>query len=168
MPNQIKPVAASSKGILYYQEKNSESFFGVKVTTNPNITRLIQGNPAHWPKAADLHTDKPKTLILADWTAEQWDESEIQHHKKLIAALMDKNFPIYLWQDGKLIALTKNTLNCLDDSEVRKKITPISSAELITQAKTEHGFEENQTFVLDDHWLKCLSQNDFALPWVMA
>ncbi|MBL0319924.1 MAG: AAA family ATPase [Alphaproteobacteria bacterium] len=142
---------------LYYNEKNTTIKYSYDGPGEMDVDRLVQQKTYYKKDNADGW--KPKTLILADWTAPFWGLQKIDLiHLMLQTWLDEEGGSLYLWQqeddnEGKLIKLTKENLNCLRDSKMRQAIKPAFPHDLTVQLSIETKKAFDTIHVLDDYWI---------------
>ena len=140
---------------FYYQLSNSNTRYGRSEPGTPDFARFINGHDDWYRK--DGVVVKQKSLILADWSAQQWHELKNLHvQSRLIDLLNEKEpFKLYLWQDGQVVPLNDPT--CLSGKSVLDKITPVDNNTLIARAVEQHRSLSRQSIcVLDDHCINLL------------
>ena len=118
-----------------------------------NIKRLVQ-NQAAWYVSANGYGKK--SLILADWTAENWPNNKIKAIKEALNQLLDDGFSVFVWLDGQLIKLNRENLGIMDDRTFLSQIKPALDETIKNAAQLQQGLTADDTFILDDYWLKSL------------
>lgn len=148
---------------FYYSEKNSKRKFRRTPPGILNPVHLAQGKPC-WQMPNSPNDQKPRKLILSDWTAASWDEAKIRKVQDKLAELQKKGFKLYIWQAGKIEPL--NDLILLSDPLVRVQITPELPKEVKKLANQQNKslFTESNTHVLDDYQLALLLGQDPKEP----
>ncbi|HBI21069.1 MAG TPA: hypothetical protein DDY37_00520, partial [Legionella sp.] len=96
---------------------------------------------------------KPKTLIIADWTASTWTAERIRSVNALLHQFLDEKFPVYAWSNDKLTALS---LNGFDSLYLRNNMTPASYQDIVSFAASQHQWRKDTICVLDDYALERL------------
>lgn len=141
---------------FYFTEKSSESLYGVTPPGQLNVSRLVTGL-SPWKKPALQEVQQPKTLIITDWTAENWT---IRHRNKMIGILREllaNGFVIHLWQNGDLVQLSQDNLDSLlQTKNALEKITPEDDKTITAIAKIKLTISEDKLLLVDDFWLKTL------------
>ncbi len=94
---------------------------------------------------------KPKSLVLADWTARHWPYAKIQQVREAIGKLMQDGFTIYLWQDGKVQLLI--SLLEIGNDEIYQKIRLAIPEDILKATAEQHHLSLDQIHILDDYWL---------------
>jgi hypothetical protein len=145
---------------FYFREKQENVLYSHKPQGSLDVGRLIK-NKAPWKKINLSAEDKPKTLVLADWNAKYWPLETIAQVQRILTQLIDDAFPLYVWQQGVVERLNKENLFCLDNQEVRSKITPVFAEHIRHATVIQHQLIYDQVHVLDDHWMNVLfNKND--------
>lgn len=130
---------------LHYVEKNST----IKYSKNPvgtlSIPRFIKGDPVHFKSPISASVIKQKSLILADWWAESWDECMVVQVKLLLHSLMEQGFKLYVWQNPELVLL-KNVQSLTNNT--RQNIRPELKAKINTLALSAHHLTHEQVYII--------------------
>lgn len=148
--------------IFYYQQKNTTASYNYDAEGIPVVERLIK-KQAWWKKSDFGFDNNPRALILADWTAFNWSEEKNQLIILKLTDLLQQGFPLYLWQDGRVVALTLDLIRDLDEAFYREKITLAYPDEIIKAAISQHSLTSEQILILDDYWINYLA-NDNQRP----
>ncbi len=159
---------------------------GLSHTNQPSgildVSRLIQ-NKKPFKNTTLISVQKPKTLILADWTAEYWSHEKMVKAQKILARLIDDGFPLYIWQNilepfgfnmlkrmddswhddlpedrsrqGELYKLTKDELFALFPLRLGL-ITPAPSNKIKQIAVSQCQLSPDKIFTLDNYWMDVL------------
>lgn len=122
---------------LYYQKKVGENEYSYIPQGILNVTRLLQGKP-YWQKLSSSIKKQQKTLILADWTAENWSSQKTKQIVQWVSARLKDGFTIYLRQKEGLVPLMAETVNMLHEKDVRNNITPIANVDLMQAVRKYH------------------------------
>lgn len=138
---------------FYYSEKNSAAEYSRVPQHMLNVGRMIQHKPA-WKKISSSVTPKPKSLILADWSAENWDLARIRKVQSKLAELIQNGFTVYLWQNGQLVLC--DWVRMLEREFVRQRMTPAYHEELVAAAARQFKLTFDKTHVIDDYQLVLL------------
>jgi len=141
--------------VFYYKVKNTDPVYSHNPPGKINVERLIAGQP-YWEKIGG-EEEKPKSLILADWTAGNWSGEKIEEVKFAIRQLLKDGFSLYLWQENGAIPLNEGNLSILNDEETRNKISPDDHDDVIAYTKNQYGLAKDQMFVMDDYWLQAVT-----------
>jgi hypothetical protein len=115
---------------------------------------LIRGKLDFWRGPTQIL--KKKTLILADWRAPSWSLKKIATVREAASQWIQDGFTVYLWQNGHLEPLKKESLYLLTDDDVRKAMTPAFENDIKQIASIEHRLSHDQIEVIDDHHLDSL------------
>ncbi|MDF1827455.1 MAG: hypothetical protein P1U39_04170 [Legionellaceae bacterium] len=152
---------------FYYRETQSSIEYRRTPTGALEIKELIAGN-ACWIPATLPRIQKPKSLVLADWTAKTWSHDKIERVIKSLAYLMNQGFSLYLWRDGHVFSMTRQDLSKLSSPHVRYEMR-LAAADVVRDvAVKEQKLSFDQVHVMDDYWLDCiLSNNDVPGPRVL-
>lgn len=140
---------------FYYLNKHESSQYSQKPPGYLSVERLIKNQPP-WKKYSLAKKPKPKALILTDWTAEGWSEDKLAAVKSIFNQLIDDGFPLYVWQNREIIALSKETLHVLDNPMCRQQISPVASSVLVEEALKQHQLTRDKIHSLDDYWIDAL------------
>ncbi|MFC3909699.1 hypothetical protein ACFORL_11525 [Legionella dresdenensis] len=140
---------------LYLREKTSEQKYSATPQGSIDINRLLRGLP-YWRNNTLEVNLKPKTLVLADWRAANWAEEKREKIKSLIRALLEKQFPIYIWQDSRLLQLSTDNIELLDDPQIRKNITPVKNEDILKKTAADYKLGHDQVHIVNDYWLDSL------------
>ncbi|WP_040535094.1 AAA family ATPase [Legionella drancourtii] len=159
---------------------------GLSHTNQPSgildVSRLIQ-NKKPFKNTTLISVQKPKTLILSDWTAEYWSNEKMVKAQKILARLIDDGFPLYLWQNilepfafnvlkrmddswhddlpddrsqqGELYKLTKDELFSLFPLRL-ELLTPVPSNKIKQIAVAQCQLSPDKIFILDNYWMDVL------------
>lgn len=142
-------------GFLFYTDKNEASQYSHTPPGHLKVPRMLQ-NKSPWKKYGLSSEQKPRSLILADWTANQWSENKKNLVLEQIIKLLDDGFSIYLWQNGSCQRLGLDNVWDLDKFAVRKQMTPEYQEVIFKIAYEQLGLSHNQIQILDDYWLNVL------------
>ena len=148
---------------FYFVDKNEAPQYSKKPPGYLKVSRLLKNLPP-WKKPGLAGETKQRSLIIADWTAAHWSQKKIIAVKNTLAKLLDEGFPVYLWQNGKVLALTKDTLHHLDDQTIRERIKPTFQNNLQSAAIKQHRLSQHQIHILDDYWINYLLSEKDELP----
>ena len=145
---------------LYYQDTQNKAVYTYIPEGQPDIDKLIRGQ-APFKRLSQLsqtNCNKQKSLIIADWSAVSWDTSMKAAVKKLVEQLIGDGFPVYIWQDGRVIPLTPEMFVEGKES-IYSLMTPDSHEYIRQVAAEDHRLTSDQILVLDDYWLENLLVN---------
>jgi hypothetical protein len=146
---------------FYYSETISAEQYSSNPQGVPNFIRMAQLKPDYWPKNFPTSVPKPKTLILADWTASCWSKVKQQAVVEKMAELMKSGFTIYFWDKDTLRKLIIPT--ALNSASVINGLTPAFPDE-ISHAMGEHKLTHDKTWVLDDYQIDLMLGQDPTHP----
>lgn len=124
-----------------------------------DVPRLINGQPA-WEISSQVK--KPKTLVLADWTAKNWTYTETEKIISMLRPLMEEGFSLYIWQKNKIKPLTKEALSSLHYKDLRDNMT-FASQDRIAQQATLNRIPKAELLILDDHLVASLLDNSLPI-----
>jgi AAA domain (dynein-related subfamily) len=91
---------------FFYSETQSKISYDSIPAGAPNIDRFLVGLPA-FPTPTLAREERPKKLVLADWTMPAWSQEKIMSLGPILDELQEKGFSLYRWHDGKVIPLDK-------------------------------------------------------------
>ncbi|MGQ3889158.1 AAA family ATPase [Legionella sp. CNM-1927-20] len=140
---------------FYFSSKGEGDVFS-RIPQGKLIVNRVLRNQAPFKKAHVTSQLKPKSLVIADWTLNNLEDWEFEKIIQSIRRLMEDGFPVYLWQDGQVIALGEENVNCLKKKEVRQLITPTISRKIIADTAAQHHLIRDQIKILDKYWLTSL------------
>lgn len=109
-----------------------------------------------WRQLTPGYKPKPKSLILSDWTAINWDDHTLQATKKLLEQLIHDGFKLYIKQLGDIKPLALEDISSLDKETVRSNMTPDSPQSIKKSASLQLNLPDDQLHILDDYWLSNL------------
>jgi MoxR-like ATPase len=144
---------------FYHKEKSSESQYSTTPQGTLDVGRLINGRP-YWKKLSAA-TEKPKSLILADWTADKWSEEKIKAVIAQMRQLIADGFTVYIWQGEEVLQLTQKSLDLLNDTNFRRRMIPVSTEQLIKATSAQHPkLTKSNTVIIDDYTLDSLTHQN--------
>ncbi|MBL7480725.1 hypothetical protein [Legionella bononiensis] len=141
----------SIPGEFYCLLSQTKPAYTYAPTENLDINKLIQSK-APWILPASL-AQKPKKLILSDWTAKNWSYSKMNVVQDALIDLVNQGFSLYIQQNGQINPLLIDGISNLIRPDIRAAIRPVSSGALITKATTQYRMSKDETFILDDYWI---------------
>ena len=118
---------------FYYKQTQSTIHYTRTPTGSLAINALVEGKPC-WVAPTSPSVEEPKSLILADWTASDWSLEKTLSVQYKLTELMNEGWAIYLWQNGSVNLMNKQSLSSLHDSNIRQAMTLASSQEIIKAA----------------------------------
>ena len=136
---------------LYYTEKSSDAEYSPVPPGSIEVERFINGKP-FWRK--DLApTDKPKAMVLADWTALDWSEDKINAVIARISDMMDQGFVFYIQDGEKVKPLNKKTLSRLKGVTTRAGMSiPMDPDQLVSTTVDQHpSLSAEKIHIVDEH-----------------
>lgn len=136
---------------LYFLQEDLD--YVSSYTGNPDINKMLTSS-AYWKKT--VLKEKPKTLILSDWTARNWSYGKTEKVKDLMGQLLEEGFTIYIWQEGKLVPLTAESLSLIDDPKIKAKIRLATPEEIIAKSAEDIRIPKEEMQILDDYYLDSL------------
>lgn len=150
---------------FYYHSDSEERHYTTQATGVMDINRLMQNQSDFWIRTDTDSSNKPKTLIINDWTLETKNRSEKLAYINLLKTLMSPPhlFTVYLQQSGEVLPLKKESLDTLSDHEVTGKIIPCSDSELVKKMGA-HELSHEKVLVLNHHEMRQLDQQT-VLPY---
>ncbi|WP_165482689.1 AAA family ATPase [Legionella gresilensis] len=143
---------------FYFKSKGEGDAFS-RIPKGKLIVNRVLRNQAPFKQAHVISQPKPKSLVIADWTLKNLEDWEIERVIESIKQLMENDFPVYLWQDGRIIALNKTNITCLKKKEIRELITPAIQSKVIAATPVEH----DKVKILDKYWLNSLLKTPVSL-----
>lgn len=136
--------------------------FTTEPTSNPHPDRLLQGRRDFFAKPGEQVEEKPKHLVICDWTLAS--AANKQMAKKLINNLapifffaMENKRRLFVWQTNKLIEI--KYLGKLYGIEFNK-ITPTTKKQLYESLLSSFGITAEQSVLMD-----CVQTRDFLGAW---
>ncbi|MGQ3887741.1 AAA family ATPase [Legionella sp. CNM-1927-20] len=135
---------------FYFSETLIKEVYQDSPTGNIEVNELIKQKP-YW--ISPTEQKRPKKLILADWSARNWSEEKIMTVIEKLTHLIDNGFSIEIWQNGKLVTLTKDNIASLREESVRYAITPAFPEEIRANNKL---YNQENTLILDNYWISYL------------
>ncbi len=167
---------------FYFNSKQPE----VSLTNQPSgildVSRLIQ-NKKPFKNDILINVQKPKTLILANWTTEYWSHEKIYKVQKILAQLINDGFSLYVWQNilepfssnlikrmddswhddlpddrslqGELYKLTEDELISFFTRRL-KWLTPVPSNKIKQVAASQCQLSPDKILILDNYWMDVL------------
>lgn len=151
---------------FYYTEKQSGERYSTVPTGDIDFDRSLQKGHPIWKLPALTKKEKPKTLILTDWSLASMTEEDQKKYADVLLQMITDGFPIYIWQDGEMIKLTKYMLGSDNFGYFIKNITPVNSADVLQNRNKElKKLPPEQIHVLDRfEMLKLLHSEDKDQP----
>ena len=147
----------SIPGEFYRLFSQTKPAYTYAPTENLDINRLIQSK-APWILPSSM-VQKPKKLILSDWTAEYWSFHKIIRVQDALLDLVNQSFSLYIQQYGQIFPLLIGDIANLVRSDIRVAIRAVQPGDLITKATTQQRMSKDETFILDDYWIDRLIGN---------
>ncbi|KTD52730.1 hypothetical protein [Legionella quateirensis] len=147
----------SIPGDFYCLLSQTKPAYTYAPTENLDINKLIQSK-APWILPASL-VQKPKKLILSDWTAKNWSYHKMYVVQDALFDLVNQGFSLYIQQYGDIVPLLIDGITNLIRPDIRAAIRPVQSGRLITKATTQYRMSKDETFILDDYWIDRLIGN---------
>ena len=138
---------------FYYTQVRSGFDYRDSSPGTMDVARFINGRPC-WKYNSPGHEQKPKKIILADWTAPNWSEETIKKVQNELSKMIDMGFSCYIWKNGTVIPLSKSMLADLSKMSVRNTITPKYPDEVSQEATMQQHLVHDQVQVLDDYWVR--------------
>lgn len=137
---------------LFYTEAHSGLSLVETPTGNIDVISLMRGQRAYWIAPSALQEQKPKKLILADWSAPRWSSRKLGQVQALLAELINDGFSLYIWQNGRVLPLVFEELRLL--AEKRHDITAEYTDRIMEMAAVDQRLPRKQIHVLDNCWLR--------------
>lgn len=140
--------------ILFEKPKESSDHYTSVQQTHFSMQRIIDHQKRYWITQNPSPVPKPKILLLADWSAPNWSERKTMDVITRLTQVLEDGFRLYVWQNGHLESLTKETIFYLQNPAFRWNITPISQQQVIdtaVQQITRVG--PKQLHVVDHYWM---------------
>lgn len=154
--------------ILYCEVKQSLLSHTREPTGRLDVSRLAANHRDYWVREASSGL-RPKTLVLADWTAFNWSEEKINQTIFVFNDLLGKGFSIYIWLSSTLKKLTTEDLGTLKNYTIRRAINAQKPHLIQKQLATEHRVPIDQISILDPFFLSwILGARDKAPEGVLA
>ncbi len=118
---------------LYYEEHSAANFVLTAEPTGDIDTPSFINQSAKFFKKPGVSIFKKKTLVLTDWTAEQWEEKECEEQIEYYSQCLKDGFELYVWQQpNELIKLSLQNIDLLKNQKFREKITPVKNSHIST------------------------------------
>ncbi|STX51862.1 AAA domain (dynein-related subfamily) [Legionella busanensis] len=137
-----------SEDSFYFTNKTEGKVFSRAPQGKLIVNRLLK-NQAPFKKTHAIGKSKPKSLIIADWTLLNLEEWEIEEIIQKLTQLIKDGFPVYLWQDGEILAMNDRSIRCLKNKSVRQLITPTTRNRMIATANSQHHLIKDQIKILN-------------------
>jgi hypothetical protein len=142
---------------LYYTEAHSGLSLVETPTGNIDVISLMRGQRAYWIATSALQQQKPKKLILADWSACHWSLRRLAQMQSMLSQFIKDGFSLYIWQNGRVLPLVFEELHSL--TEKRYDITAEYTDRIIEIAAADQRLPRKQIHVLDNCWLRRFLEN---------
>ncbi|MFA5960952.1 MAG: hypothetical protein WC785_10610, partial [Tatlockia sp.] len=139
---------------FYVSEKKADCIYTRKPQGRLNGNRLVQNLPA-WQIEGVKSIAKPKTLILADWTAWDWSFEKMAAIFNVLGRLMDEGFTLYV-KNGSLQRLEKADLTLANSRLFKSHPSEIYPDFLTRFAKKLLDVPSSELLFLDDYWMDIL------------
>ena len=154
---------------FYYKETGEAITFSDEAGGELDVGELTQGRD-YWKQYANATIGKkPKLLLLVDWTAPGWSRDEIARAQISCRTLLDEGFPLYVWQNGDVVPLTKETLSLLKEQQIRDRITPVFPEEAKQECVHQHRqFTLDQIHLLDPNEMYYLEHGEYCPQRIFA
>jgi hypothetical protein len=142
----------------YYFRKSTQAKYTYTPTGDMDVNKLIRSK-AYWKQSVSATTHENKTLILADWTVENWsNEKRLLMTEKLIE-LIDAGFSVYFWQSGQIEEINKdNLIQLLKEPQVLERIASPAlpkDIESVVISQLPNAVKDN-ILILDDYQINGL------------
>ncbi len=139
---------------LFEKPKESAQHYTSTQQSRFSLQRIIDNQKRYWINHNPSPVLKPKTLLLADWSATAWSERKVLDVINSLSQVLEDGFRIYVWQKGSLVSLTKETLFYLQDPEFRHNITLVSQQQIKDTAYQQlPRTGPDQIHVVDNYWM---------------
>ncbi|RUR15054.1 hypothetical protein ELY21_15140, partial [Legionella sp. km535] len=139
---------------FYYMLSQTKPAYTHTPTDVLDINRLIQSKAA-WELPASMG-QKPKKLILSDWTAEHWSCHKITLVQESLLQLLKQGFSLYILQLGQVYPLLLDDIKNLDRKDTRFHIRIEQPKDIFKRATEQHRISKDETLLLDDYWVQRL------------
>ena len=143
---------------FYYFRKSIQPKYSYTPTGDLDINQLLRNKP-YWRQSVPATVKENKTLILADWTAENWSaEKRTQVISKLVE-LINEGFSIYAWQSGQIEELSKdNLVQLLKEPQFLERMTsPVMPKDIEAAVITQlPNVTKDNILILDDYQINGL------------
>jgi MoxR-like ATPase len=147
---------------FYYNETQGTAECISPYTGSLDINQLIQGKPC-WIPLTQSRENKPKKLVLADWTAWSWTPEKISAVQQKLNELMVQGFSIYMWRDGTVSLMDPYHVSQLEDQRIREAMTLTPESEIVRATVAQHKLPPEQIKVIDNYWLDHLMSDTETL-----
>ncbi|MDP1604630.1 MAG: AAA family ATPase [Legionella sp.] len=135
-------------GIHYIREPQGEL----------DVDKLIKSQPC-WKVQSFLKNEKRKTLIVADWRAQNWTNRQVEDYILVFKQLLLNGFDVYAWQGDGFVHLHPQKIKSF-----MKKMTPELTDNILKNASIALALESDKLLVVDDHWLEWLKTREQPIP----
>ena len=126
-----------------------------------DVERFLQGKADCWTEPTMVRVIKRKALILADYGVLSWSKDEIRDQMEALRKLLADGFSLYVWKDGQVVPLDKDSLGGLASSYSQKSLKLTPPDEIKLAASSQHKLGHDQIFLLDNYWLQCVYKDDY-------
>ena len=151
----------------YHDTKSTKSKCTYQPTGDFVFRKFAQSKP-YWRQGGGAAIKKNKTLILADWTVENWSAEKRQAVINKLFEALEAGFSIYAWQSGQIEEINKdNLLRLLKDPQVLERMaSPTATKDIVDAAVQElPNSAGDDILVLDDFQINGLLHPEvFARP----
>lgn len=146
---------------FYYQDQQSEKLYTNKPPGTLDVGRFIKGQPC-WANPGVALERKKKTLIIADWTAEQWSREEMFGALSHARILIHTGFTLYIYSNGVLKPLTLDNISDLSSPIIRHPMCPTFPEAIFQTAAKELGLPKDKIQIVDGFAFKALQEHPIA------
>ncbi|KTD32109.1 AAA domain (dynein-related subfamily) [Legionella moravica] len=147
---------------FYYTQTQQSPEYTRTPTGNLSVMRLIECQDAYWIKPIK-QVKKQKKLIVQDWTISYWTERKTRIVKEAFNELLDQGFTLYFRHKDSLQVVTQSNLGHFLDERHNTKQSFTHVNKILNESSIMLGCSIDELFVLDDHWISCLIEQD-AVP----
>lgn len=141
---------------FYYQRARTGQNYQTHSSSRISPDRYLQGRPDFFIGLSAVLEKKPKTLILADWTARFWPEKKTNDVCAALKQLLNERFDILIFQYGELESLTTENIQNLQEEYVLRAMYSSDPIDIIPVAAKTHHLSFDEIHLLDHHWVNYL------------
>ena len=111
---------------FYYVRKSIHPKYTYTQTGDLDTNQLIRQKP-YWKQSLSSTRQEHKTLILVDWTAENWSGEKRRDVIDTLFSLISAGFSIYAWQSGQIEELHRdNLIQLLEEQQFLERMVTLA------------------------------------------
>lgn len=140
----------------YYLDTQSQQLLDDEPSGEIDIDALIQGETKYWVNLGLQDIEKPKMLILSDWTIKNWPSEKVQRVSEKLLPLIEQGFSIYYNHSGRIQELSKKHIINLERS-IDSMSTDLTHPQDLKQIVYKQlDFIHDKVEILDDYSIESL------------